>query len=284
MATSTTPETMPWGRNVRVITDEVAILFYNNPGWAALGDAQKWVVENSGRVESAHGILERRIQESLEGPSWQWLTANYEEDVGIDSDGMFGKKGEPVLVAIQGGGIMLASPKRLQEAYTNRTPKEEPSLRQEEISDVLAGKLPGGQQIKVYTISQLMKEDPAELPQAYAIAAPLKNIAGIKSGIVKVNKLPKNDIFMIRAGHPQTAEAYARTLRSAGVREYGNWHSLSNEAPNNPSGRVLHVGNYNNIGLRADGDLYDDARFVGVRQAEGAEGARAAQTGLERII
>lgn len=272
MVTRTEPQTIAWGKNVRVVTDEAATFFYNAPGWNALGDAQRWAAENNGRVESAHGILKRRSQEDLKGPSWNWLTPNYEEDVGLDLEGRFGNKGEAVMLAIQGGGIMLSSPQRLQEAYTNRTPKGEPSLTQEEISQVLAGVLPNGQQIMLYTPEQLSKESVKKLPETYAIVSPLKVLEGIKSGEVNVGRLPKNGLFIDRAGHPEIAEDYARTLKNAGVREYGNWHTLASVDPKNPSGRALHTRDSHYNGLSSNYYLGNDARFVGVR-ASGAEGA-----------
>lgn len=244
-------------------------------------------MKNNGRVESAHGILEQRVQEPLAGPSWaNWLTANYEEDVGLDAEGRFGKRGEAVFLAIQGGGIMLSSPQRLHDAYTNRTPEGEPSLRQEEISQALAGTLPNGQQIKVYTPEQLLKESVGNLPQTYATVTPLKYLEGIESGAVDVNKLPKNRIFVMRAGHQTTAKDYAKTLSDAGVRKYGNRHSLSSVVADNPSGRVPLVYDIRNGGgglSSSSGSLFYSACFVGVRQAVGAEGA-APQLGLEGTV
>ncbi|MEK6837399.1 MAG: hypothetical protein AABX69_02000 [Nanoarchaeota archaeon] len=284
MTISTIPETIPWGRRIRVISSEVAAFFYNKRIWKALEDALKLANENCGRIESAHGILERRIQEPLEGPSWQWLTANYEEDIGLDTEGRFGKKGEAVILAIQGGGIMLSSPQRLEETYTNRTPKGEPSLTQPEITQALAGMLPDGQQLKVYTLQSLAKENPKHIPQTYAIVMPLKDLGGIKSGTVAVRKLLKILLFVMRAGHPTTAKDYAKTLRKAHVSDYGNNHSLRIADPENPSGRVLHVSNHPNNGFVSIISRDYFAGFVGVRPVLLAEGTAAQKCPLEELV
>ncbi|MBI3036842.1 hypothetical protein HYY73_03785 [Candidatus Woesearchaeota archaeon] len=273
MTTKTELEkTTSWGRRIGGISEESAAFFYNEFGWKAYNDAQKWAKKNNGYLASAHGILEQRVQESLDGPSWNsWLTPDYEEDIGLDAEGRFGKSGEVVLLAIQGGGIMLSSPKRLQEAYKKRTPQGEPSLRQEEISQALAGMLPNGQQIKVYTLQSLSKEDPEQLPRTYAIVAPARTLQETPSGLVAVGKLPKSGLFVMRAGHPTTAEDYDRALQRAGISEYGNEHDISfKEADGeNPSWRLLTIhGHYSGLEVNrivpvpnTECDI-NDARFV----------------------
>lgn len=273
--TGETPKTIQWGKK-RVISEEVAVPFHASLYWVALAAAQKWAEETEGRIESAHGILETRIEEAkvipdLSGPAWRpWLTANSEEDAGIDTEGRFGRKGEFVGAVIHGGGIMLDSPKSLQAAFTHMTPRKEPSINQGDLSRLLAGFLPDGQQIRIYTLDQLMKDDPAELPKIYAIVAPLQEFSETRSVRVTVDELPKIKLFIARAGHPQTADNYAKALRNAGVREYGNWHEFTNTDPNTSSGHVIRVQAGHN-GLKNSDGLRDYARFVCVNQINMAQ-------------
>ncbi len=259
MATAVNPKTFPWG------IGEAAAFFCNPPGWKAFADAASYAIEKNGRIESAHGILEQRIREKLDGPSWGLLTANYEEWAVRDAEGRFGKKAEPVFVAIQGGGMMLSSPERLQEAYTNRR-HEEPLRRQEEISQVLAGMLPGGRQMKVYTLQELAKANSEQIPQVYAIVAPLRDVAETEPGLARVCELPKIGLFIIRAGHPLTAENYAKTLGKAGLIEYRN-QRLSNLDLDKPRGNALYFGDV----FSSTAFVAEAATFVAV--CPGAEGS-----------
>ncbi len=278
MATTVEPETIPWGE--RVSTHE-AIPFYESPGWKALADGQKWAAEGKpeeGRhLAPSREVLEELVRTQTSLPRF-WITTVTEEIFGLDTEGRTGAKNKAVMLTLHGngigGGIILQSPQSLQAAYTNRTPNGEPSVQQEKITAALSGILPNGQQIKVYTWNALMKEDPAKLPQVYAIAMPLDDLGGTPSGLIKVTSLPENRIYVARAGHQETAENHAKIVKNAGVREYGNWHSVANADPeNNPSGRVLHAGNNHYDGLNGYDGINDGARFVGVRQLMGAGGA-----------
>lgn len=230
-------QAVPWGNG------EIAYFIRKSPGWDALAAAQECAIENNGRLESLHGIILERIREPR-GQAWQQtLTPNYDEAIGLDLEGRIGGKDESVFVGIQGSGIALSSAKQLQEACNNKTPEGFPSTTNREISNLLAGKLPNGQQIKVYTLPEIMKEDPKRLPAAYAIASPLKDLQDRPSGRIRVDELETDKLFIIRAGHPQTAKDYVKVLRLMGIEEHGNWHPLPNLKPENPSVHVLHVLN-----------------------------------------
>ena len=290
MTTTTLRKTIPWGERIAtIVTSKQAaeILPIRYSISKALADGQNWAEANkgsNGHLGSGHEVLEERIRQP-DGPAWNWLTLNSEEDTGRDADGRFGKKGELVGVVIHGGGILLNSPQRVQEVYSNKTPKGEPSLRRTEITRLLAGNLPNGQQIQVYTLQTLAREDPNKLPQIYGVVAPIQTFAETQSGRVPVDKLAKNNLFIARAGHPLTAEEYSRTLGKAGAREYGNWHPLEAAVAETPSGRVLHAGSGHNGGLVGYGNRNDVARFVGVRQVVGAEGAAPRQAStLDELV
>lgn len=226
MVSAVGSETILWGKR---ISTHLAVPFYNQPGWNALADGQKWVgegkPEEKRQIVSSHGLFEEMHRAGLIVPPF-WITLNSEEDCGIDLEGRVGNKGEAVLLTIHGSGIMLENPQSLQAAYTNRTPRGEPSLQQQKITAALSGILPQ-QGIKVYTWIALMKEDPANLPQVYAIAIPLKDVDGTPSGLIAVNKLLENKIYVARAGHSETARQHVQTLEKTGIQEYGNRHTLS---------------------------------------------------------
>ncbi len=287
MTTDNEQEMVPWGRRVRTVVYEVAVFFRDADTCKALEDAQSWANDNNGRIESAHGILKQRCKEPFNGPSWGLFTANYEEDTGLDIEGRIGRKGKPVLVAIQGGGIMLSSPQRMKDAYENRTSEERPSIRQDEITHVLAGKLPNGQAIKVYTLDQLAKEYVEELPQTYAIAVPLRDIEGTPAISIPVDRLPKNKMLIITAGHPETAREYAAALKKVGIKKYSILHGFDvGPLPKQPSGCVLSIEN-NEYALFSFKGLDFNPRpcFVGVRWAgDKSAPQQGANHPLEQLI
>ncbi len=271
MATAVKPETIPWGK--RLSTHE-AFPFYKRPGWNALADGQKWAAEGMPKEErhivSSHDLFEEMRRAATTLPPF-WITLNTEEDRGTDLEGRVGKKDEVVMLTIHGSGIMLGSPQSLQAAYMNRTPGGEPSLQQQKITEALSGKLPDGQQINVYTLKALMTEDPAKLPQVYAIAIPLKDLEGNQSGPIEVEKLLTDKIYLARAGHPETARQHVQMLKEAGIKEYGNYHRLAQSKPeSHPSGRVLRANYDHGDGLDGGSGINIIARFVGVRKLEGA--------------
>ena len=84
--------------------------FYDQHLPKALQEAQKYAGK-SGFVASMPQLLKGF-------PHAEWYTAVSEDDIGIDAEGKFGIRGEPVVVTVHGDGI-LALPKRIERAYNS---------------------------------------------------------------------------------------------------------------------------------------------------------------------
>ena len=126
-------------------------LFYNENLPTALEQAQRYVGKK-GYVASMPHLL-------LNFPHQEWYTANSEDLVGIDTDGLFGEKGQAVVVTYHGGGILTGHPQRIQKAYGEKlTPQYAGKLTNPEFAAALRGEvLPKGK-APVYKFEEFLEE------------------------------------------------------------------------------------------------------------------------------
>lgn len=244
-----------------------ANLSHASPAWNALRLAVAKSLNSGGYIASCSEVLRIKAEARINNQVWNlWVTTNYEEDVGVDLEGRFGKKGELVTIATQGGGVMLSSPERLQMAYRQKTPRGESSINQREISDVLAGMLPTGEQIKVYPYKEFATGIP-DLAEPYAVVTPPETFLQTTPGttkVVSIAKLLATPLFVVRAGGAETAEKYFDKLRQEGISSMWLSHTFANADPQNPHGTVLQIapGLFHGFSPLTTGPLQDSVYFL----------------------
>ncbi len=196
-----------------------------------------------------------------------WHTAYSEENVGIDKKGLHVKKNTPVVLTVHSGGLL--TPARIYKALLRKegiTPFGAAHYSDEEFDNLLEGKLPTGEKIKIHTLDDIKKEKITNPFGTYAIIQDFATAQKTESGWYRKKQFLKNPLVLARAGTQTFLEKYFDTTHISGT--VGNWHRLQEIDPTIPQGRVLFVDT--GVGdLYADNSLYSDGRFFGV----GAGGA-----------
>lgn len=239
--------------------------FYNESLPTALEQAQKYAGKK-GYVASMPHLL-------LNFPHSKWYTANSEEDVGIDTEGQFGEKGQPVVLTIHGGGI-LGTPERIKRAYADKlTPQYAAKFSPEEFAAVLRGEIVGRKgRFPVYRYEEFLEESASatflEDHRVYGVLRSFESAKKQPSGDrQKITDLVNQTQVIVYAGGKQrAAEAMERAAKVYKDGKLGVWHPFNTERFNSTQaqGRLLFLGYFPHCGLSGLDGLYYDGRFLGV--------------------
>jgi len=198
---------------------------------------------NDGFVASMPQLLHARANASYDNIIWNtWFTANSEESV------VKTPQGHRVVVAVHGGGI-FASPERFERAYRatvdprlnseGLTKQYAAKISEQEARDLLAGKLPDGAEIPIYSFSEF-KQGIADLPMRYAVVLDLEIARKSKRGYETFDVLRDDPLMIIRAGGVEPLAAYLDKAKARrNTKTLGNWHPFNRIDPDEPQTRVL---------------------------------------------
>ncbi|RLE38355.1 hypothetical protein DRJ17_04215 [Candidatus Woesearchaeota archaeon] len=213
----------------------------------------------NGYVATMPELIAARLKVDENHDFWQnWYTVHTEENIGIDSKGRFYSRGEPMLVVVNGGGIL--TPERIMKAYDEGLIKGSVKYHYEEFNDLLDGKLPDGTSIELYRFREI-KKGISNLPHRFGVVMPYSMAQNTKSGYHKKKEFMENPLVIARAGGIENLESYYE-MAKASDGELGNYHPFERRDASTPQGRVLFL-DYDFYGL--DGCiLYNYGRFVGV--------------------
>ena len=216
--------TVTLDREVRVVKDVQGEVFYDGNLPNALREAQKYAGKE-GYVASMPQLLQGRVKAPNDDGIWaDWFTVNSEENVGKTA------QGKPVVIAVHGGGI-FSSPERIERAYSDKLVNYAGKLDDKEIKDLLAGKLPDGTQIPVYSFSQF-KKGISGLPRQYAVVMDFDEVRQTTSGYQNADGLKDNPLTIVRAGGVEQAATYIeRAKEKHNTKNYGNWHPFGRKYP-----------------------------------------------------
>ena len=188
----------------------------------------------------------------------KWYAVHTEENIGIDKKGRFYSRGEPVLVIVNGGGIL--TPERIRKAYDEGLINGSAKYRDEEFNDLLDGKLPDGTSIELYRFREI-KKGISNLPHRFGVVMPYSMAQNTKSDYHQKKEFMENPLVIARAGGIEYLDAYFEKAKRL-ENKVGSLHSFSGRDASTPQGRVLFLG------ISCDGlggsILDSDARFVGV--------------------
>ena len=136
----------------------------------ALGEALDYV-GTDGYVATMPELISAKLKAEKSHDFWQkWYAVHTEENIGIDQKGRFYAANEPVLVLVNGGGIL--TPKRIKQAYDEGLINGSAKYTNQEFDDLLDGKLPDGSAIKLYHFDDEIKKGVSDLPHQFGIVMP----------------------------------------------------------------------------------------------------------------
>jgi hypothetical protein len=195
-----------------------------------------------GFVASMPALLKARVSAGFDNTLWNtWFTSNSEEVVATT------RQGNHVVVAIHGGGI-FATPERFLKLYHASVGRSSEfgftgpfagKISTQEASDVLGGKLPGGDEIPVYAFDEF-KQGVTGLPRRYAVVLDFEAAKNCRSGYQAFDDLKDDPLMILRAGGVEAAAAYLDKARDrANLDTIGNWHIFDEIDPDQPQSSVL---------------------------------------------
>ena len=231
----------------------------------ALKDALEYATPE-GIVATIPELIAAKIKAEKSHEFWQkWLTAQTEENIGVDKKGRFYTKDQPVLVIVNGGGIL--TPERIKQAYTEGLINNSAKYTATEFDGLLDGKLPSGEQIHLYKFEDI-KTGVSNLPHQFGIVMPYSTAQSTNSGYHTKADFVNNPLVIARAAGSENLETYYDLAKgSSGL---GNWHPFAGRDSAQAQGRLLflYLNDFGLIGYY----LNYVGRFVGV--APEAPGAR----------
>ena len=221
-----------------------------------------------GIVATMPELIAAKLKAERNHDFWkQWYTVHTEENIGIDTKGRFYNKDEPVLVVVNGGGIL--TPERIMKAYAEGLINHSAKYLNEEWENLLDGKLSTGTKIPLYRLEEIKKGVP-NLPHQFGVVMPYALAQGTASGYHKKGAFVGNPLVIARAGGSEHLEAYFDLVlqryqeATNNTRDtVGNHHPFASRDASIPQGRLLFLSNYYN-GLNGIINLDSNGRFVGV--------------------
>ena len=189
-------------------------------------------------------------------------TAHTEENVGIDKKGRFYSKNQPVLVIVNGGGLI--TPERIKSAHLDILEGHIKGgairYHDEEFEELLDGKLPDGSSIPLHCFEDIEKGI-SNLPHRFGVVIGYRWAALTHSGEHDKKAFLENPLVIARAGGPEHLETYYQ--ETVFKNQLCNSHQLIGNERKLPNGRFIGLGHHDE-GLSDKFSHHIMGRFLGV--------------------
>ncbi len=245
--------------------------------WIGLPNALQQALDFAGPtgiIATMPELIAAKLKADKKHDFWkQWNNVHTEENIGIDTKGRFYKKDEPVLVVVNGGGIL--TPDRIRIAYAEGLIYHSAKYTDQEFDYLLDGKLPDGKKISLFLLDKI-QAGVSNLPHQFGVVMPYTLAQGTASGYYQKKAFVENPLVIARAGGLENLEEYFEKAKGGNNSgdakdKVGSWHPFNGRDASQAQGRVLFLGSYYG-GLSGNFSLSDNGRFVGVApEAHGAK-------------
>jgi len=226
----------------------------------AFGQALDYV-NSDGIVVTMPELIAAKIKADSSHHFWQnFYCLHTEENIGIDKKGNFYSKNEPVLVIVNGGGIL--TPNRIRQAYNEGLINNSASYRNAEFDGLLEGRLPNGDSIHLYRFEEI-KKGVSNLPHRFGVVMPYKMAQETKPGYHNKNAFIDNPLVIARVAAMKHLEPYYERAKDPD-KDIGNYHPFKGREPYPPQGRLLFLNAYNYLDIHESYGLHYYGYFVGV--------------------
>lgn len=231
-----------------------AAIFFESYATVAFQRALRYAGDD-GFVASMPQLLHARCNAEYDNIIWNtWFTANSEENI------VTTPAGNTVVLTVHGGGV-FADPGRFERSLRadlrrdNReglTAQYAARLTEKESQDLLRGRLPGGDEIPVYTFHDI-KQGIKGLPMQYGVSLDFETAKSGARNYVSFDILRGDPNMIIRAGGAEYLHAYLdKAQQRHDTESMGNWHSHQWIDSTDPQARILNIGG-NRGGIDSEG-------------------------------
>lgn len=168
-----------------------------------------------------------------------WHHGHTEENIGIDKYGYFYNKGEPILMIVNGGGLL--TPDRISRAYDQGLVNGSVRYSDKEWDNFL--KKIAGSGLPIYKIEDILTNEKL-LPHRNIIVMPYSDVRGRDSNKLFLDKFIADKLVIARNGGLRNLKEYYDIMSSReGV---GNFHPYYDDKinPKIPQGRMLYLGEF----------------------------------------
>ena len=219
---------------------EAAIFFHPH-----LPEALRRALDYAGEdgfVASLPQLLQARVGAPFDNQIWDtWFFTSYSEENTVATP-----QGKPLALIVHGGGVfsMPARFRKLYLASVNRSSADGftglfgAKILPREAADLLAGKLPDGSEIPVFSFSEL-KRGISGLPRRYAIAMDFALAKASICGFASFDALKDDPLMIARAGGAEAAGKYLDKAKGHyRANSMGSWHRFADIDPHQPQSWV----------------------------------------------
>ena len=266
-----------------------AKIFFGSYRPAVLKRALTYAGED-GFVASMPQLIHARNNAPYDNIVWNtWFSSYSEENV------LTTPRGNPVVVVIHGGGL-YAAPERFEKMYYASTDHGSEhgytgqfaaKISEREARDVLAGKLPDGAEVPVYSFAEF-KRGIAGLPMRYGVVLDYELARQSPSGYVEFEVLKNDPNMIVRTGGVAANVAYLDKFQARhDTKLMGHWHPYNHIDPQQPQTSTLYLAG-NQGGHGSDVDEFDPTtrtqRETGYHSETGLSGGGGVGPGLARYV
>ena len=193
---------------------------------SALREAFGYAGKN-GSVVTLSELIAARASTDTTHKLWQKSFLTHSEEHALFDNGR-----EFVMVA-HGGGLF--TPERFRQSYEQGIDDSQLYVSQEEITNLLQGKLPTGENFPVYSVEEITKGI-SNLPHQFGVIMPYTKAQESSDILLSKGAFVNNPLVNARAGGPEHLETYfekSHRTKNKTVKETNNepYHEYSSIAP-----------------------------------------------------
>jgi len=194
----------------------------------------------NGYVATMPELIAAKLKAEKSHDFWQkWHTVHTEENIGVDQKGRFYTANEPVLVLVNGGGIL--TPERIMKAYEDGLVSNSVKYDPKEFDDLLDGKLPNGESLDLFKFEEI-RDGVSSLPHKFGVVMPYSVAQGTKSGYHQKKEFMENPLVIARAGGVENLESFYEKAKASDG-DLGCYHPFGGRDASVAQGRVLFLNN-----------------------------------------
>lgn len=188
--------------------------------------------------------------------------------------------GQHVVVTVHGGGI-YSRPERLEQTFLmdqqSMTGQYAGRLSPNEVSGLLAGRLPDGAAIPVYTYEHFRAIEADGLPDRYGVVMEFNMAKASPRGYVNVSDLRDDPLFVVHAGGAKVANDYLYKVATRS-KVVGNWPPFDSIYWDEAQSRVLFLAE--DGGVLGTNGVVNTGRYVAVVPTKASASLRGEDFGL----